>query len=149
MNATVANNQISVTLSTDTGGGLEAFVDLKTGRNFIAASPQPLYKLILFEQGKDLVELTSLDAECVEVERTSSAAGEILTLTCQELPLPRPPSPECPSPRPSPVQRAAQYRANWVGMLITMLSHATSAPLCRAPSHPVTNELGRDGPPPV
>src|SRR5713226_1720599 len=62
---TIANKRLKIVLSGETKGGLSAFTDLQSERNFIAKAG-PLYRFQLFQKGKDLVELSSLDAESVK-----------------------------------------------------------------------------------
>jgi hypothetical protein len=77
---TIAGKRLIIVLSGETKGGLSAFTDLQSQRNFIAKAG-PLYRLLLFQKGQDLVELNSLDAESLKVERRSEGQGETLTLT--------------------------------------------------------------------
>ncbi len=77
----VSNKNLEIAVSAETKGGLSSFIDLKSGRNFISSEPCPLYRLVLFEKGKDPMEVTSLDAETFDVQRSSSSEGEILVLT--------------------------------------------------------------------
>jgi len=77
---TIGNNRVKIVLSEEGGGGLSAFTDLRSQRNFIAKAA-PLYRFLLFQKGKDLVELSSLDATTLSVERSVAVGGEKLTLT--------------------------------------------------------------------
>jgi Domain of unknown function (DUF6259) len=77
---TIANTRLKIILSEAMKGGLSAFTDLKSQRNFIA-SELPLYRLFAVQKGKDTVELSSLDAASVKVDRTSAGQSETLTLS--------------------------------------------------------------------
>jgi len=74
------NRHLQIVLSGEAKGGLRSLVDKASGRDFIAAEPRPLYRLVLAERGKEAVEVSSLDAENVDVERAASPQGETLTL---------------------------------------------------------------------
>lgn len=77
---TIANKQLKVVLAEELKGALSAFTDLQSDRNFIAI-PGPLYRLVLVQKGKDLLELSSQDAESLKVDQTSAGRGETLSLT--------------------------------------------------------------------
>ena len=77
---TISNEHMRVVLASAANGGLASLVDLRTGRDFVAA-PRPLYELLLFEKGREPVELSSLDADSLDVERIGSPKGESLLLT--------------------------------------------------------------------
>lgn len=77
---TLANNRMRIILSEKTKGGLSAFTDLKSQRNFIAKE-LPLYRLFLVQKGQDTVEVSSLDAVSVKVDRASAGQSETLTLS--------------------------------------------------------------------
>lgn len=77
---TIANNRMRIILSGRTKGGLSALTDLKSQRNFIATE-LPLYRLFAVQKGQDVIELTSLDAVSVNVERTAAGQSETLTLS--------------------------------------------------------------------
>src|SRR6195256_6820151 len=64
---TLTNNRLKIVFSEETKGGLSAFTDLASGRNFIGI-PLPLYRLVLVQKGKDLLELSSQDAESLKVD---------------------------------------------------------------------------------
>jgi len=76
----LGNSRLEIALSGEAKGGLRALVDKATGRNFIAAAPRPLYRLVLAERFGEPVEVTSLDAESVTVESASSPQEQTLTL---------------------------------------------------------------------
>jgi len=76
----IENKHLKVVLSGETKAGLSALTDLQSQRNFIVTAG-PLYRLRLVQKGKDPVELSSLDAESLRVERLSVGTGETLTLT--------------------------------------------------------------------
>lgn len=77
----ISNKHVVIMVGAETKGGLRSFVDVKTQRNFIASKPRPLYDLLLFEKGKELLVLSSLDAESFKVEHSSSPQAETLTFT--------------------------------------------------------------------
>ena len=77
----LSNAFLMITLRRKTKGGFYSLVDPQTGLNFIAPSPQPLYRLILVEPGGPEVELTSMDAEAFEVQETVSPEKSEITLT--------------------------------------------------------------------
>src|ERR1051326_4410897 len=76
---TIENNHLKIALSGATKGGLREFTDLLSHRSFIAKE-LPLYRLFLIQNGTDLLELSSMDAEDVKIDRTSSDHRETLTL---------------------------------------------------------------------
>jgi hypothetical protein len=76
----IKNDHLTIFLSERTQGGLRAFADAKTGRNFIAKEA-PLYRLSAVEKGTKTAEISSQDAESLHLERTSTKSGEALTLT--------------------------------------------------------------------
>jgi Domain of unknown function (DUF6259) len=77
---TIENNHLKIALSGATKGGLREFTDLLSHRSFIAKE-LPLYRLFLIQNGTDLLELSSMDAEDVKIDRASSDHRETLTMT--------------------------------------------------------------------
>ena len=75
----IQNELLRIALSEETQGGLSQLVDLKSGRNFIASHPEPLYRLTL--RGEKLTTISSIDSTSLYVERRSSQHGETLILT--------------------------------------------------------------------
>src|SRR5215831_13573380 len=67
---TIANNQLKIVLAAATKGGLSAFTDLRSQRNFIGKE-SPLYRLSVVQKGGKLLALTSVDATSLNVERKS------------------------------------------------------------------------------
>src|SRR6184192_3567943 len=77
---TIANSRLKIVLSQATKGGLSAFTDLQSQRNFVVRV-LALYRLVLVQKNMDSVEVNSLDAEGLKVDRVSGSEGETLTLT--------------------------------------------------------------------
>lgn len=74
------SQHLRIVLSGETKGGLRSLAHKEIRREFIAAEPRPLYRLVLAERGGEPVELSSLDAERFDVDYASSASGQALTL---------------------------------------------------------------------
>ena len=75
------NERLRLALLSRLQGGLGSFVDLKTGRDFVASRPGPLYRLTLSHPGQEPLELTSLHADGFTVDKQSTPQGLLLTLT--------------------------------------------------------------------
>jgi hypothetical protein len=75
----MSNGWVKIALSAESKGGLSEFVDLTTGRNLIGTS-SPLYRILLSQRGKDLVEVSSLDASDVSAKQEPSKDGQEITL---------------------------------------------------------------------
>src|SRR5438093_8615322 len=76
----IANNRLRIVCSEKTKGGLAAFTDVKSQRNFIARE-LPLYRLFLVQKGENTLELSSEDASTVKVDRSIAGDSETLTLS--------------------------------------------------------------------
>ena len=51
----LANRHLQIVPSGDAKGGLRSFVDKATGRDFVASTPRPLYRLVLAERFQEPV----------------------------------------------------------------------------------------------
>jgi len=75
---TLGNEYLRINLSDQTKGGLSGLIDVQSQRNFIV-KPGPLYTLSLVRKGQQAIELTSLDAEGVNVTPSSDHTSQTLT----------------------------------------------------------------------
>jgi hypothetical protein len=75
---TARNEHLEIVLSNETKGGLAAFVDLKTARNFIEEEA-PLFRITLSKGGQEH-HFSGLDAHDYNVEMTSTSGAESITV---------------------------------------------------------------------
>jgi hypothetical protein len=76
---TLGSGKLRIDLSAETKGALSGFTDIQSQRNFIA-KPGPVYQLLLVRKGQQPIELTSLDAEGVNVTQSSDHNLQSLAL---------------------------------------------------------------------
>ncbi|MGD8749983.1 MAG: DUF6259 domain-containing protein [Anaerolineales bacterium] len=73
------NKQLSIKLGDL--GGFVSLVNKQSGREFVADSSQPLYELALFSEDQGVVEISSLEAELLSTESSSTLESKKLSLS--------------------------------------------------------------------